>query len=157
MPILPAAQGRPRPGPVSGTLLLAKPSGIVAAGLGPGFWGGPSSCPSERSSRELPASAQAAPLQTGRRQKSRASWKSKKSGLFLQKKKTGWVVLGMGKWKFKAQIPLVKSTSGNTRHLLDQAFIPQGFLQHLVCVMLVCVCVRVLSRSVVSLCDPHGL
>ena len=55
-------------------------------------------------------------------------------------------MLGMGKWKFKAQIPLVKSMSGNARHLLDQAFIPHGFLQHLMRVMLVCVCVCVRAQ-----------
>ena len=73
-------------------------------------------------------------------------------------------MLGMGKWKFKAQIPLVKSMSGNARHLLDQAFIPHGFLQHLMCVMLVCVCVCVCVRSVAQLylsvtpmdCSPPG-
>ena len=88
-----------------------------------------------------------------------AQEKQEEWSVLAKKKKTGWVVLGMGKWKFKAQIPLVKSMSGNARHLLDQAFIPHGFLQHLMCVMLVCVCVCVcaLSCSVVSLCDPHGL
>lgn len=43
----PAAQAQPGPGPVSGTLLPARPSVTAAAALAPGLWGGPNSGPAE--------------------------------------------------------------------------------------------------------------
>lgn len=42
---LPAAQVQPGPGPVSGTLLPARPSAAAAVALDLGLWGGPSSGP----------------------------------------------------------------------------------------------------------------
>lgn len=76
----PAAQGRPGPGPPSGTPLLAKPCGAAAAGRGRGSGGGPGSCPSARSCRGRPASPAAAPLRTGRRPPSRAACEARAAG-----------------------------------------------------------------------------